>query len=324
MAKPEHVLKKVLEQMGMAMVKDERGSGKSSMVNHVLSDLGPEFFPILFRLTLSGDFEGVCSKPSKFAEFILARTTQSVKDCTATSEQDKETYRKYLADEISYKEGKKLSVLGRIKSKFTWIPWIASAEAEIGADLQKYTETALGEGLYNTERIECIQGLCETISANGKNPIFVFDDTDNFLQQGAIDRRNLVDRFFVDIMPMFKEFGCGVIMNSHASYETYSTFQSAQKNLSDEVVSIPVLDFEGFVGMMEKKMQSIMEDVCVLDSFDEEALNLVYDHPYRRKADERMRDTMLALQGAVRDADDAGVEKATVDIMARSILESGY
>jgi hypothetical protein len=145
--KPERRVKEALEKMGMAMVKDEGGSGKSSLVNYVLSELGPDFFPIRYRLTLAGDFEEVCSKPTEFAKFILARTAKSVADCNAISKKDQETYRKYLSDEISFREGKKLSVLGRIKSKFTWIPWIASVDAEVGADVQKYTESALRENL---------------------------------------------------------------------------------------------------------------------------------------------------------------------------------
>jgi len=37
-----------------------------------------------------------------------------------------------------------------------------------------------------------------------------------------------------------------------------------------------------------------------------------------------MRNTMLALQSAIRDADGAGIEKVSVDIMARVILDGGF
>jgi len=322
--KPEEIIKTFLEKSKLIMVKDERGTGKSSLVNYVLSQLDERFFPILYRLDLSGNFERVCSDPNEFARYILNRTLRSVSECMKISRREREHYRRYLAREISFKEGKRDSLLGRIKGKFTWVPGFVSTEAEIGSELQTYTEEALKEEFYNVDRIACIRDLCNVLETRKKRPIFVFDDTDHFLQQGSIDRTGLIDRFFIDIVPMFREFGCAIILNAHISYDSYETFQQAQKNIFDEVIEIPIVPFEGFIKMLNKKIQAVIEEAEAWEIFDEDALKLVYDHPYRRKSEERMRGTMRAIQDALFEAVKAGSERVTSTLMARALLEGRY
>jgi len=201
---------------------------------------------------------------------------------------------------------------------------LASSEAEVGAELQKYTEEALNAKLYNTDRIKCINDLCHVLVARGKKPVFFFDDTDHFLRQGSIDRTSLIDPFFVDIVPMFTEFGCAIILNAHNSYNSYETFKDAKRNIFHDVISIPVFEYEEFTSMLTKRVRAANVRKTARDVFDEEALELVYDYPYRKKSEERMRKTLLPIQDALFETVKEGNEIITVRIMARALLAGGY
>ncbi len=319
----ERLAKEVLAKGKALIVKDNRGTGKSSLVNHVLLDLGPSFFPIFFRIGLAGDFDKVSSDPSEFARYLLTRTRAEVLKVKKLSKAALERYRQYSAQEISYTEGRKDTLLGKIKSTLSWIPALASTEVEVGGELQTYVETALSEKIYNDDRIAAIAELCEVIRARKLEPVLVLDDTDHFLQQGAIDRRPLVDAFFVNVVPMFQDFGCGIVLNAHSSYDDYETFRSAQKKHFDEVLTIPVVGFEGFVKIVEKKVRAVHADIPVNDLFDSDALEMIFLQVYLKKPKERMRDTMLVLQEAVLAAIHANADKVALSHAMHGLFEAG-
>jgi hypothetical protein len=319
----ERRAKEVLAKGKALIVKDNRGTGKSSLVNHVLLDLGPACFPIFFRLGLAGDFDKVSSDPGEFARYLLTRTRAEVLKVKKLSKAALEKYRKYSALEISYTEGRKDTLIGKIKNTLSWIPGLASTEAEVGGELQTYVETALSEKVYNDDRIAAIAELCEVIRAHKLEPVLVFDDTDHFLQQGAIDRRPLVDAFFVNIVPMFQEFGCGTVLNAHSSYDDYETFRAAQKKHFDEVLTIPVVGFEGFLKIVEKKVRAVHAEAALDDLFQRDALETIFHQAYLKKPKERMRDTMLVLQDTVLAAINANADKVSLAHAVHGLFEAG-
>jgi hypothetical protein len=319
----EERAKEVIERGGALIIKDDRGTGKSSLVNYVLLELGETFFPIFFRLILAENFETVCSDPSEFVRYLLSRTGTEVRKVAKISKKDQERYRKYLAQEVSYTEGRKDTLLGKIKSALSWIPALASTEFEVGGELETYVESALKEKVYNVDRIAAIRDLCAVLESRQRRPVLVFDDTDHFLQQGAIDHRPLIDAFFVKVVPMFTEFGCSVVLSAHNSYDDYETFRIAQKKYFDVVLKIPVVGIDGFMKIIERKIRAVSSGSEVKDFFDRAALDLIFKHAYLKKPKERMRDTMLVLQEAITAAVHAGSAKVTEHHAFYALFESG-
>ena len=63
-----------------------------------------------------------------------------------------------LAGSISYTEGKKEGLSGKLKGVLHALPFIASVESEIGTELEQYAEKTLeGEKLYNFERMDVLK-----------------------------------------------------------------------------------------------------------------------------------------------------------------------
>jgi hypothetical protein len=319
----ERLAKEVLAKGKALMIKDNRGTGKSSLVNHVLLDLGSTCFPIFFRLGLAGDFDKVSSDPTEFTRYLLTRTRTEIQGIKKLSKAALDRYRKYSAQEISYTEGRKDTLVGKIKSALSWIPGLASTEVEVSGEMETYVETALSEQIYNTDRIAAIADLCAVIRGHQLEPVLVFDDTDHFLQQGAIDRRPLVDKFFVDVVPMFQDFGCAVVLSAHTSYDDYETFRAAQKKHFDEVLKIPVVGFEGFLQIIDKKVKAVHPDAILDDLFQRDALEVIFRQAYLKKPKERMRDTMLVLQEAVLAAIHANANKVALIHAVHGLYEAG-
>lgn len=122
---------------------------------------------------------------------------------------------------------------------------------------------------------------------------------------------------------MFQEIACATVLNAHSSYDDYETFRSAQKRHFDEVLTIPVVGFEGFVKIVEKKVRAVHADIPVNDLFDSDALEVIFLQAYLKKPKERMRDTMLVLQDAVLAAIHANADKVTFPHAVHGLFEAG-
>jgi len=318
---PEETIIKAVRNNQKIIIRAWAGTGKTCIINYIVSKFDTSYFPIMFPVWIGSDLDKICSDASEFILFMLHRVLYEVREARKISERDFNKYRKYLSGELSFKEGRSDSVLSKLRTKISWIPGFANIGAEVGGEIEKYIEYSIKEKIYLQDRIGCINGIIKILNSKNITPVFVLDDTDKFLQRGIINKTDLIDKFFVYIVPLFEKFECPLIFPVHESYLMYDTYNNIEKNIIEKIVTIPSLSLKAYSTMLEHKINSILEESKLSDFFEPEAIELVYSQLYEKKTNDRMRDSLRAIKEAVKDAIDNCIEKVDINLMAHHLLD---
>ena len=319
-SKPENSLLKAVMRGKKIMVRGRSGAGKTCLINYVISELDTSYFPIMFPVRLSGEHDKICSDASEFVAFMLHRILSAVQEAKTISRRQYNKFRKYLSGEMSYREGKADTFLGRLTSKLSWIPGFAQTSAEVGGQIEKYTEYALSQKIFVEDKVGCINEIIRIQNDKGITPVIVLDDTDKFLQIGAIDKTGLIDEFFVYIAPLFRDFNCPIIFPTHDRYMVHDSYQYAEKNIMDKEITIPELSFNAFIKMLDHKVKSVLEDSKIEDFIERDAIRLVYSQLYKEKTEERMRNSLRTINEIVKASVRNNIQKVDFNRMAYHLL----
>lgn len=315
--KTERILNKAVRNGECISLKAETGAGKTCVSNFVFLTLQPEFFPIILSPFLE-DVNQVCSSPEEFTRFVLTQTFNNVQNFSGVDKKAKELAQKAMALKISYVEGKKMGIGVKIKSILSFIPFLVRVEPELAVDLEKYTQKTLESKVYNTQRIACIRQLCETVEAYNTKPVFLIDDTDKFLKRTDLDLSGLAPPFFGKILPSILKIEHPVIVATHKYYDRFSTYQAAERNCFNRVITIPQIEYDGMKQVIAKRINAV-EKAKLGKVFDEDALKSIF-HYYRREP--ILRRVMLLCRECIEKASSEGLEKITSPLVTSIILGS--
>ncbi|MGP8057820.1 MAG: hypothetical protein ACLP9K_09505 [Nitrososphaerales archaeon] len=293
----EEDLRHAISNAECAVVKANRGSGKSSSVDFTL--LGAEnAFPIILSPIVEDPVE-VCQSVENFVRFMLNQLDFSLKSFKGIDEKARAKAREALSMKIGYVESRKQGLTGRIKGVVSLIPAIIGIESEVTSDLETFTSTSLDRKVYNTERLNCILDLCGVIERSGRNPVFFIDDTDKFLKRDDLDRSTLVPMFFGKILPALVKMGKPIVIAAHPDYERSDAFKEASKNEIDTTFEIPHLEQSGTDAVLQRRIESVVPKLPLLEVFDEKALSSLFEH-YQKNGYVLRGMMLLAKEGLTR------------------------
>lgn len=311
----EESVRKALVRKDLVSLKGTGGSGKTCVAQHVFLTPKEDYFPIVLS-PMKENVVSICSSQEEFTRFALEQVFNAVSKFTDIDKETKQLVRDALSKKISFVDVKKKLSL-RIGIHFSILPFLPLIKPELASDLGTYVQKSLEEKVYNTQRIKCIQRLCETIEEYNIVPVFLIDDTDKFLKHPDLDLSDLVPKFFGLIVPMLSKLECPCIIAAHTYYEQSPSYKECEKNVFDCKVTIPDVRYEALTQIVEKRIQSV-EKVSWNEVFDDNTMNLIYRR-YRKTG--KLRDPMLLCKLCVDWASQNHVEKISDSVLASVLLE---
>jgi len=312
----EESVRKAVERRELISLKGISGSGKTCVVQHVFLTPRVDCFPVVLS-PIKEDIVTVCSSQEEFIRFMLSQMLEAVRQFTSVEKEIKELAKDALAQKISYVEGKNRKLSFRLGGLFSILPFLSSVQPELALDLGSFLQKSLEGKIYNTQRVQCIQRLSETIEEYGIMPVFFLDDTDKFLKHPEIDLSSVVPKFFGLIVPILSKLECPCIIATHPYYQQFEIYKQTEKNYFDCLVDIPEIEYEGLTRIVQKRIESV-EEAPWTDVFSEGTMKLIYQ---RYKKNRRMRDPMSLCKACVDWASQNHVEKISELVLASVLVD---
>jgi len=172
------------------------------------------------------------------------------------------------------------------------------------------------------DALESLRHMVALFRANGLIPVFVFDDSDVWLQTGSLDRSAMSDAFFGRTIPMLaKEVDAGLVVSVHETYLEMKGYRAARSLLSNEIVIPRLIDARaGIDAILRDRLTNEAGSSPLESVFRDESLDhLAKMYETGRSLRDVLWVTQRALQHALSDSADviggALIEQAIADLI---------
>ncbi len=310
-AAPERLLAGATRRGERVAVVGRSGSGKSSLIEHVLGPAAVGVAPI--ALPVFGEPATVVRSVQAVAGLLI----QTLADHAALDEAE--------AKAAVEAAGPHRAVLraGRIAGLTVAGGWMG---AELRAEVRRQAPPGLDLPRTAQATLEVVDNLLRAISSDDLMPILVFDDTDRWFRTvgGTVDHRDLALAFFGTVLPELRQRPAGIVIAAH---ETYLATEALADHLRQSIelrIDIPALPGPDALGRV------LHSRVLAHTSPDEPAaappLSEVLDsaalaHLYRLYVEDfdfALRDVLRTVHVAVTEACDGGFDLVTRELVDRA------
>lgn len=179
------------------------GSGKSSIVAHVLGPIAERVAPIVVPVRGISPDGGV--SPSRVADEVLALLRTYADEVPALGRAER--------DRIAAALGPSRRVTrahGRSSGVTLAIGWL---HGELGRDISRQVEH--DEQVTLREKSEVLHQVFATIASEGLRPVLVFDDSDRWIRSTD---RDVMARFFGEVVRWLSDLSASVVVAVHDRY----------------------------------------------------------------------------------------------------------
>ncbi|MDP9066789.1 MAG: hypothetical protein M3N53_00380 [Actinomycetota bacterium] len=274
------------------------GSGKSSVIAHVLGPMEEDIAPI--RIPVAAENPETIVSPEAFARHVVRTVSNYARDAALMTEDDRRRIlEKANESELFGGDARK----GRVALTPGWM----AGKAELSAELSS-ASAAITAPRSGSEIIEQAGRVIDVVSSAHLIPIIVIDDSDSWLNVvGLEDRTHLVNGFFGPVTRMLaEELNAAVVLAVHETYLSLDGFRQAE-GFIETTVHIPAVPNEAALRAIVGKRVTVHIDSSVEDVISDDAMRKVFKH-YTGTASGNLRKTLLvchtALQAAYGDGAD--------------------
>lgn len=215
------------QRLDVAVRRSERvaligasGSGKSSVVAHVLGPLAEGVAPMLVPVAAMPS--DTVDRPSNLVDHLLDTVARNAKAANLSVDVDAA---RATRSKIT-KSVRKASLGGSYRF----------LKGEIGKEVTRQTKVEMHATF--ADKTDALVQVFQTIHDSGLRPILVFDDTDRWLRNGGVD---LAASFFGETVRWMLDLPAGLVVAVHPSYFEMSSRPDVLEYL-DTQIDIPVLD----------------------------------------------------------------------------------
>lgn len=281
----ERVVDRAVRQGRRVALVGATGTGKSSVIEHVLGPLVEGLAPLTVPVAL--ERPEIATEPAAFADHLASLIARWVRYAQPddAGQVDAITRRKAAATQ-----------------KFSLAPSWLEAKVELGYELQRAAEQPATSA---TERITQAAQLLDLINADGLVPVIVLDDTDRWLATSwQPDSVRLRQGFFGRIVRLIAdELGAAAVVAVHPEYLADPAYQQAQGFLEPVVTVPPIPGPQAVAAILRRRCELALDHTGAVDPdpnlVTPAAAAILYDGYARAGTGNIRRDLMLPATGAL-------------------------
>ena len=273
------------------------GCGKSSLVSHVLGPTAEGVAPILVPVHA---LESDAGRAGSVADAVIAqlRLQAGIAAAVSTELGRVQGHRREVTHSISRESGTAAGFM-------SWMSLARSREIS--------QQTANHERIPLASKVEVIEQCLRGIRQDGLEPVFVFDDTDRWVDS---EHSAVVDGFFSEGIRWLAELRASVVVATHSRYLGASRQAADLLTFIDTRVEIPpVPSTQQLARILERRVHmlaggSTSEDglMPLAEIATESAVDELYEQYKRRPS---LRAALQVAHIALVEATDAGAETIT-------------
>lgn len=283
----EQAVQRAVRQGRRVALVGATGTGKSSVIGHVLGPLVEGVAPLTVPVAL--ERPEVATEPAAFAEHLSALIARWVRFAQPRD-----------AGQVEAITGRRRPATQRFSIAPSWL----ETKLELGYELQRAAEQPAASA---TARITQAAQLLDLINADGLVPVIVLDDTDRWLASSwQPDSVRLRQGFFGRIVRLIAdELGAAAVIAVHPDYLTDPAYREAQGFL-EPVVTVPSLPGpDAVAAMLRRRCELALDGIrgrspaTIPDPITPAGVATLYDGYARAGTGNIRRDLMLPATGAL-------------------------
>ncbi len=284
------------------------GSGKSSLIEHVLGPTTPGVAPI--AVAVFGEPAEVVTSVQAVAGLII----QTIVDQADLTDNERDSALKRAS-------AKRIVTSAQRTSGLTLGGAWMGAELKAEVKRQAPTDVALPRTAQAT--LEVVDQLLTAIQGNELMPVLVFDDTDRWFRKagGVVDHHDLALAFFGTVLPSLRQRPAGLVVAAHTNYLTDNDLADHLRTTIEGRIDIPGLTSPTALGKVihsrviahtSPDEQAVVPPLT--DVLDQAALERLYDL-YRGEFAGALRDVIRTVHVALAEACNGGFQTVTPELI---------
>lgn len=289
----EHAARVALTHHRRVALMGTTGSGKSSVIGHVLAEAGEEILGL--RVPVSLEEPEVAVEPEAFLAHLLRHVREEVLDARPDS--------RPVVDKALPSPGRETTRTYSAEAGFAGLKGGLSYAVKQALEEQVATQT---------RAVEAVGELLAIIEDHGVVPVIVLDDTDKWVPTPlAPQNAQLRGQFFTRILRLLAEqIDATILLAVHPSYVDDEAFQSARGFL-ERVIELPTLpDVDAARRLVTRRvamgLEVAEEGLDLRQVLTDEALDLLFE--YYEPSTNIRQGLLTPLNGALIQALDADAE----------------
>jgi hypothetical protein len=305
----EAALRRAVDARRGVTVVGRAGSGKSSVIAHVLGplaeDLGEQLVPV--RVLVGTGDEVLARDVKRFAQQVITTVTGYV---TQMEEEDRDKFRTAASDR-EQQPGRATTTSGTFGIDKV-------IRLGVGRDVQEFAQT-LDRERAGAEMVVNARELVDTLRAQNVELMLILDDTDTWLNLPSSDKRELAEVFFGETLRAFvREVDCPVVAAVHPDYRDLDGYRRARGEILEVEIEIPRLeDGKAAIAAVIGHTLEVHEIAAAVDElFEAKALEGLAWHYVEKQV---MRDVILVLQRGLQNACEHRTDAVSGDDVAEAI-----
>lgn len=306
-------LEEALGRGGRVAIIGSSGSGKSSVLAHVLQ-CGPDrLAPIPVPLAVS--IEHKLDAPA-VADRLIFEVAAAAHDLQVVSEREREATQIHRAVERPVAVGRNITASAKL-------PWL---DVGLAADLQHQTQAAVD--VLPEEKLEVVYQILTRVADHGLHPVLIFDDTDRWIPGAGYEHpERTVEAFFGRVVRWISDLGFAVVVAVHDRYFTDVRPRADLLGALDTPIDLPRLpDESALVRVLQRRLanaceDSEHEDSHLEDAFEPGAVQGLYAWYVRHE--DAIRGVVRTAHTAMIEAADAGLPRVTAAGVNAALASDG-
>lgn len=298
---PEDRLAGAAQRGESTVVVGRPGSGKSSLIEHVLGPASRHVAPIL--IPVSGEPPDLAASVQGVAGLIV----QTIVDQSDLSTRESGTALEGAA------ATRQLTAPSRTTGLSLGGSWMG---AKLSAEVKRQVPPSLELPRTAQSTLEVVDRLLELIQQDDLIPLLVFDDTDRWFRGGGDEHRDVARAFFSRVLPELRQRPAGMVLAAQTSYFADEELAGILRSTIENRIDIPALTSKGALGrILASRIEAHTDEGATLESVvDSAALDRLYGL-YAGEFDGALRDVIRTMHVALTEACDNRFPRVTVELI---------
>jgi hypothetical protein len=291
----------------VALVGDS-GSGKSSVIGHVLGPLVEGLAPL--PIPVAVERPEVAKDPVEFAGHVVRTVARYVQHAHPSEAS--------LARELTERAMPTTGGEHRWRRIGGGVGWL-EAKVELAVELGTVTQPLPRP---SSEVLDQARAILDLIGAHDLIPVLVFDDTDKWFGTAFPDQDGLIDGFFGRVVRLLaEELAAPTVIAVHSTYLLHPAYQPTA-GFIETTIPVPRIPSAAALSRLlthRAAEHGVAPDVPLIDA---DALEMLYSHYARAGTSDIRRRVLFVVHTALSHAWDSGAQTLDLGHLELAISET--